>query len=87
MFLVKFEISRISEYILQIQLTCSTLLHLLRSDSEYREYLGHDFHQYFRDLLGRRNPSMNPKSLQEELNALKEVDEHIVARSDILCCL
>ena len=30
---------------------------------------------------------MNPKALEEELNALEEVDEHIVARLDILCCL
>ena len=30
---------------------------------------------------------MNPQALEEELNALEEVDEHIVARSDILCCL
>jgi hypothetical protein len=27
---------------------------------------------------------MNPKALEEELNALEEVDEHIVARPDIL---
>ena len=87
MFLVKFESSQISEYILQIQLTCSTLLHFLRCDGEYREYLGHDLHKYFRHILGRSNPCMDPKSLEEELNALEEVDEHIVARPHILCCL
>ena len=87
MFLVEIESTRISEYILQIQLTCSTLLHLLRRDREYREYLGHDFHENFRHLLGRRNPSMNPKAFEEELNTLEEVDEHIVARPHILCCL
>ena len=30
---------------------------------------------------------MNPKALEEELNLLKEVDKHIVARLDILGCL
>ena len=30
---------------------------------------------------------MNPKALKEELNAFKEVDEHTVARPDILRCL
>jgi hypothetical protein len=30
---------------------------------------------------------MNPKALEEELNALKEVDEHIVAGPYILRCL
>jgi hypothetical protein len=30
---------------------------------------------------------MNPKALEEELNALKEVDEHIVACLDVLRCL
>ena len=30
---------------------------------------------------------MNPKALEKELNALKEVDEHIVTRPDILRCL
>jgi hypothetical protein len=87
MFLVKFGSGLLSKFILQIQLTRSTLLHLLRCDREYREHLDHDFHEYLRHILGRRNPSMNPKALEEELNALKEVDEHIVARLDILRCL
>ncbi len=30
---------------------------------------------------------MNPKALEEELNALEEVDEDIVARPNIFCCL
>jgi hypothetical protein len=30
---------------------------------------------------------VNPKALEEELNSLEEVDEHIVARLDILRCL
>ena len=27
---------------------------------------------------------MNPKALEEELDAMKEIDEHIVARLDVL---
>ena len=30
---------------------------------------------------------MNPKALEEELNALKEINKHIVARLDIFRCL
>ena len=30
---------------------------------------------------------MNPEALEEELNALEEVDKHIVARLDIFRCL
>ena len=30
---------------------------------------------------------MDPKALEEELNALEEVDEHVVARLDIFRCL
>ena len=73
--------------ILQIQLTCSALLHLLRCNCKYREHLNHDVHKYLRHIIGRRNPSMNPKALEEELNALKEVDKYIMARLDILRCL
>jgi hypothetical protein len=90
MFLVKFGRGPLSNFILHwpIQLTRSTLLHLLRCNREYREHLNHDFHEYLRNILVRRNPSsVNPKALEEELNALEEVDEHIVARLDILRCL
>jgi hypothetical protein len=30
---------------------------------------------------------MDPEALEEELNVLEEVDQHIMARPDILCCL
>jgi len=30
---------------------------------------------------------MNPKALEEELNALKEVNERVMALPDFLCCL
>ena len=63
------------------------MLYLLRCNREYREHLDHNFHEYLDHILGRRNPSMNSKALEEELNALKEVDEHIVARLDIFRCL
>ena len=71
----------------QTRLTCSALLYLLRCNREYMKNLDHDFHEYLHHILGRCNPSMNPKALEEELNVLKEVDKHIVARLDILRCL
>ena len=87
MFLFEYESVSGSTYILQTRLTCLALLHLLRCNGKYGEHLGHNFHKYLHHILGRREPSMNPKALEEELNALKEIDEHIVARLDILRCL
>jgi hypothetical protein len=39
---------------------------------------------YVRYLGGQRNLSINTQALEEALEALKEFDESIVARSDIL---
>jgi hypothetical protein len=76
-----------SRIIFRIQLTCSALLHLLHCNGENRKHLDHDFHEYLHHIIGWRDPSVNPKTLEEEVNAFKEVDKHIVARLDILRCL
>ena len=68
-------------------LTCSPLLHFLRRNGEDREYLSHDLHKYLHHFRGQRNLGTIPEALEGVLDALKEFDKGIVARSHILRCL
>ncbi len=75
------------KYTLKKELTCSHSFRLLRRDGENREYLSHDLHKYLRHFSGQRNPSINPKALEEALDALKDFDKRIVASALIFCRL
>ena len=69
--------------ILKKQLTCSLSGDLLRRDGKDGEHLSHDLHKHLRHFGSQRNLSINPKTLEEVLNALKQLDERIVARAHI----
>ena len=56
-------------------------------DREDREYLSHDLHKYFCHFRSERNLSINPQTLEEALDVLKQFDERIVTRSHVFCSL
>ena len=67
-----------------MRLTQSPLVDLLRCHSKSRENL----HQYFYDNISdswcKRDPCVNIKSAEESLDGLEQIDESIIARSNIL---
>jgi hypothetical protein len=67
--------------------TCSTLLDLLHCDREDIEYLNHYLHNYLRQFGVEKASRINLEALEEVVHALKEIEEHIMARTHIPCRL
>ena len=65
------------------KLTCELSFDLMGRNGEDIEYLGYNLHKHFRHFCGQRNLSINPQTLEEALDTLKQFDEGIVARSHI----
>jgi hypothetical protein len=64
-------------------LTCLTFLDLLRGDREYIQHLDHDLHEYPCQFGVTKASRINLEALEEGLHALKEVEEHIMARTHV----
>ena len=71
---------------MQRGLTCSTLLDL-RSNGEDIQYLNHHLYEHPRQFGVQEASRINLEALEEVLHALKEIEEHIMARAHIPCCL
>jgi hypothetical protein len=63
------------------------LFHLLCHDRENIQYLDHDLHEYIRQFGVHRSSRISLKAFEEAFHALKNVEEHIVARAHVLCHL
>ena len=69
------------------QLTCPALLHLLRRDRQDAKDLNHDLSDYVHHFRCRPHLSIVFKASEEILYAFEDVDESVLARSNILDCL
>ena len=69
------------------QLTCPALLDLLRRDRQNRKHLNHNLSNYVHHFWCRRHLSIVFKASEKILYAFKDVDESILACSNILGCL
>ena len=60
-------------------LTCSALLDLLCCDGKDQKYLNHDLYDHVRHPCGRRHLDIGLEALEEVFNALKDVNEYVLA--------
>jgi hypothetical protein len=51
----------------------------LGRQAKHREYFSHNVHDDICHHLGRRHADINIKALEENPNAIKEIEEYIVA--------
>jgi hypothetical protein len=66
------------------QLTNPTLLHCLGRTRKYEKYLPHDLPEKLRHFDCEWDIRIIFKTLEEEVNTLKEFGERIIARGDVL---
>jgi hypothetical protein len=69
------------------ELTPSPLFNLHCHNRKDREHFYHDFHHHVRHCLRWFCFCMTLETLEKALDALKEIDEHVLARIHILCGL
>ena len=72
---------------MQKGLTCSTLLDLLHRNREDIKYFNDHLHKYLRQFGLEKASRISLETCEKVVHAAKDVEEHIMARTDILCRL